>query len=143
MNGPKGPGNAARAPKDTPVSTFYRRASVPGPDPAMLYLPHDHEPSAWFRGAILAALRRADQIPRRSRSRIALNLSRVPCKAGDPEDRTCDRCRRFIPTSGGEDFFPFVWPARSDLLLRVGLCRSCLLLEGAKSLPDLLQSYFR
>jgi hypothetical protein len=124
------------------MSTFYRRESVPEPDPSMLHLPSEHEPSAWFRGAIRAALGRADRIPHRRR-RIVLNLSSVPFKAGDPEDRTCDRCRRFIPASGDEDFYPFVWPARSDVLLQVGLCRSCLLLEGAKSLPDLLDSYLQ
>lgn len=102
-----------------------------------------HEPSAWMREAITARLGQGG-IPELL-GIVTFNLT--DAEEGTHEDRTCDRCRTYVPP--GTTFYTGIheqnpaglaWPwnrvlAGRQILVAFGLCRACADLEvGATAL---------
>lgn len=87
-----------------------------------------HEGTAWLRGAVarrLAQLDRLDLGPTRGRV-IVCPLDRG-AEPGSREDRTCDRCRSYVPD--GRPFVTGLVQPRTGVLLAYGLCGTCADLE--------------
>jgi hypothetical protein len=102
--------------------------------PPQVYNIQNHEPSAWLRATATRQLRKLEAANVGDVSDdpvIMLSLGRSPFES-EREDRTCDRCRRFVPI--GEMFYPFCWETRSTVVTRVfitgGFCGKCNTLEG-------------
>ena len=84
-----------------------------------------HEPSAWLRGALAGVLARID----------ALELDLSPADdvvttlgpTAGRGDRTCDRCRMYVPQ--GPPFYVDRFTPRRGVHVVVGLCRVCRDLE--------------
>lgn len=98
--------------------------------PGALTLPARHEPSGWLCEAVNTAVRRYSALPLVLRSRGEVVIGLHPTLPGSREDRTCDRCREFQPASA--DFYSFVVHPQPGLVLVIGLCEKCMLLEGAR-----------
>lgn len=89
------------------------------------------EPSAWLRGA---AARRLRQIVATVGDTTAYGLVVAPLgRSGPPgshEDRSCDRCRRYVEQ--GDQLNLFHYLAAPRVVLTSGLCGPCWAKEGPR-----------
>lgn len=88
--------------------------------------PHEH--TAWLRSQVARRVAQIDaltDLPEHDLVVAPLGKHTAP---GSREDRTCDRCRVYVPT--GHDYYPFGVRPRVDICLCAGLCATCARLEG-------------
>ena len=93
-------------------------------------LPPIHEPSGWLRGVSARRVRdarRAGLNPDSHGPIIVLPIG-SSCARGSREDRTCDRCRAYVPE--GAILWLFGWQAAQALILTGALCTTCHTREG-------------
>lgn len=96
---------------------------------APIMVPADHEGTAWLRGAIADAERRA----RHAQSAFFLRRDFAVVSVGQPtlpgtlEDRTCDRCRIYV--AEGTVFWTFVQRRPGGIYIIGGLCDECREIE--------------
>jgi len=92
-----------------------------------------HECSAWLRGA---AAKRVRQIGAQLKDIDTSDFGAIIAPLGSTgspgscEDRTCDRCRSYVPQ--GDALHMFVFWATPRIHLAGGLCASCARKEGAR-----------
>lgn len=99
----------------------------------------NHERSAWLRQVVA---QRAAEVEATYGGGVPASVpvmtwaAYAPGPPGGREDRTCDRCRSYVPES--DTFCLYLAPAESStgrrLLLTGGLCQRC----GTAEVPDLL-----
>ena len=100
------------------------------PSTVAMWLSEDHEMSAWLRAT---ATRRVHALTAQlAKTNAPTDVAVIaplgrPTSPGNPEDRTCDRCRRH---SAPPATFYVATLARSRFTLIVGLCADCAELEG-------------
>lgn len=82
-----------------------------------------HEPTAWLRGAVTRALAVVDSLDLPAETSVVAPLGRT----GGRDDRTCDRCGRYVPE--GPAFHAHLVVPRPGVHLVVGLCQGCRDLE--------------
>jgi hypothetical protein len=102
------------------------------------------EPSAWFRGELdraAATIRAVVPDDGRVVTTVMAPLGRG-ARPGSREDRTCDRCRKYVPPTRRNQaprFFVGAIPIELSKAIRgivtYGLCVHCVALEGFT--PDL------
>lgn len=84
------------------------------------------EPSAWLRST---SARRTREVERLGidlgdpATPLVIAPLAEPGRHGEQSDRTCDRCRRYVPT--GQPFHGLMHKAAPRLLLTGGLCDRC------------------
>lgn len=83
-----------------------------------------HEATAWLRTTVARRLAYLDTLNLDTSSTVIAPLGR-PLAGGsdDPEDRTCDRCRCYVP-HGSPLYVGMVRP-RPAVHFVVGLCQTC------------------
>ena len=92
-----------------------------------------HEPSAWLRGAAAKRVRQIGaQLKDTDTSAFGAIVAPLGTSGppGSREDRTCDRCRCYVPQ--GDALHMFVFLATPRIHLAGGLCASCASKEGAR-----------
>lgn len=111
-------GAAARAADPSPPPCS------PGPWP--MHLGPDHEPSSWLRELKAARVRQTTHLAATLAPTDVLvgTLTGRPTRDGSREDRTCDRCRTWVPYDG--NLHMLVVQPTPQLLLVGGLCSGCL-----------------
>lgn len=95
-------------------------------------VPANHESTAWLRGATADAERRARAAQADfDAPAFAVVTLGPPTQPGTREDRTCDRCRTYVP----EDilFWTFLQNRPGGIYVVGGLCGDCKELEGFPS----------
>lgn len=85
------------------------------------------EPSAWLRDAISKRHKQIRTIHTNRPGDLVVAPLGPKTAHGAREDRTCDRCRTYVPP--GPLFYVHAFPAAPALVLIVGLCRDCHQLE--------------
>lgn len=90
-----------------------------------------HEPSAWLRGAAARRVRQIEALPvdTSAYGAIVSPLGRTG-EPGSRDDRTCDRCGRYVPAS--KTLHMFVFRPTPQIHLAGGLCGSCARKEGRR-----------
>lgn len=79
----------------------------------------NHEPTAWMRSAVAAKLRQIDSLDVETGTTIVCPMGRTAGR----EDRTCDRCRHYVPE--GPPFYVDTIRPRPRVHIVVGLCQVC------------------
>lgn len=83
-----------------------------------------HEATAWLRTAVARRLAYLDTLDLDTTTTVVAPLGRsLAGGSTDPEDRTCDRCRHYVP-HGSPLYVGMVRP-RVTVHLVVGLCETC------------------
>ena len=94
----------------------------------------NHERSAWLRQVVAQRVADVERAGWPAGAAVMTWAAFPPGPPGGREDRTCDRCRRYVPEP--DTFCLYMAPAESStgrrLLLTGGLCQGC----GATELPD-------
>lgn len=88
------------------------------------------ELSAWMRGRMGELVTRVTSMgldPHHGPTTIVLPLGE-PARVGSREDRTCDRCRTYVPT--GRALHPVLVHVTPHMVAGGALCRACVDLEG-------------
>ena len=80
------------------------------------------------RIANLIAAAQAEGLDPHNSDRIILWPLGRSGKAGTREDRTCDRCRTYVPK--GDTFYPAIIQATLRMLAVGGLCTTCYAIEA-------------
>lgn len=88
------------------------------------------EPTTWLRTALLKRLALIDDLAPDVPEGTTVVLKLVESRAGERSDRTCDRCGTYVPPGGTYGVESISPPHRWDVLVIVGLCRSCGRREG-------------
>lgn len=89
-----------------------------------------HEPSAWLRARVAERAARARALgcdPDDPTGPLVVMPLGRPGVPGEPSDRECDRCGRYVPE--GQTFALSQLHALPGLLLVGGLCASCAAAE--------------
>lgn len=83
-----------------------------------------HEATAWLRTTAARRLAYLDTLNLDTTTTIVAPLGRSLTGGSDsPEDRTCDRCRHYVPH--GSPFYVGKVMPRPTVHLVVGLCQTC------------------
>lgn len=90
------------------------------------------EYTAWLRG-LLQYVDQSPALHHFTDQGLALAVALAFVVEHDPlhpevEDRTCDRCRQYVPA--GTDLWLFKIPVRDRLIVTGGFCTGCAQLEG-------------
>ncbi|GAA3089281.1 hypothetical protein JOF29_007945 [Kribbella aluminosa] len=116
------------------VAAPTRAATTSGPDGKLKStVTPPWEPSAWFRGQIVRVATRTRLVALPYDGTTVVVVALRHAQPGSREDRTCDRCREYVPPMSAKFFCGaqhFRISGHVCGVMTFGLCDRCRRLEG-------------